>query len=398
MIPPAWVPLLVLIFLLGVILQLPWLVSFAVAVGAVLYLARRWANHTLDHISYQRRWHYRRGFPGEKTDLRIEVRNQKWLPLSWLRTGDAWPNAVAPTDTSVLAPSHLPDTRQLVNVYHLRWQERISRSFEVVFRQRGIHPLGPVELQSSDLFGLYTQTGEQSAKELLVVFPEILPLARLSLSAEDPFGDRRAQRRLFEDPNQTIGVRPYHPEDGFRRIHWPATTRTGSLQTRIYQPVSARTLMLCLNVATMNHIWEGTRPALLEHLVKVCATLAYHGSQDGYAVGLISNGCLAHADQPFRINPGRSPDQLALLLQALAGVTAYTSAPFEAYLLRSLTSMPLGATLVIITAILSPTLPETLLRLRRYRAHTTLLSLAREVPPNLPDVRVVHLPFEQEAA
>ncbi len=55
--------------------------------------------------------------------------------------------------------------------------------------------------------------------------------------------------------------------------------------------------------------------------------------------------------------------------------------------------LPYGATLVIVTAFVNQELAETLLRLKRYRAHTTLISLDNNPPPELPDVRIIHLPF-----
>jgi hypothetical protein len=140
----------------------------------------------------------------------------------------------------------------------------------------------------------------------------------------------------------------------------------------------------------------GYSPALLEHLVKICATLAYHAVEDGFAVGLFSNGCLAHADQPFRIQPGRSPHQLAVLLGALAGVTPYITAPFEMFLIRSMADIPFGATLVIVTARVPETLQDSLMRLRRYRPQITLISLEDRPPPPLPGIQIIHLPFEMD--
>jgi uncharacterized protein (DUF58 family) len=132
---------------------------------------------------------------------------------------------------------------------------------------------------------------------------------------------------------------------------------------------------------------------LLERLLSVAATLVSQGLQDGYRVGLISNGCLANSDQPFRIPPGRSPQQLAYLLQALAGVTPVVVAPFEQFLLREVPRVPYGATLLIVTAVTSPGLAENLLRLKKHERQLTLLSLAQESPPRLPGVRSIHLPF-----
>jgi uncharacterized protein (DUF58 family) len=190
-----------------------------------------------------------------------------------------------------------------------------------------------------------------------------------------------------------IGVRDYHPEDGFRRVHWPATARTGQLQARVYQPVSSQMMVVCLNVATGPNFWDGVIPEVFEQLIKVAATLVYQGMQSGYAVGLISNGYLQHAGQAFRIPPGRSPEQLSRLLSTLAALTPMTTTSFETYLLRSTSSLPYGATLVVVTALVMPELSETLVRLARYRKHMTLISLGEAPPPEIRSVRNIHLPF-----
>jgi uncharacterized protein (DUF58 family) len=393
----AWLQVLVLAFLAGVLLNFPWLIYFSVAVILVITLAHQWRQHALDRVKYARRFRHTRGFPGEQTEVQISIENNKLLPVSWLRASDEWPIAVGPEGSDILAPSHIPENGYLVNLYSLRWHERIQRRYSLVFHKRGIYEIGPLLLEAGDLFGLYEQRKEIQQLEYLTVFPEMLSLERLHLRAEDPFGDRRSPRPLFADPNQTTGIRPYHPEDGFRRIHWAATARTGELQVKIYQPISARILVICLNVSTEVHYWLGYNQAMLEHLVKLCATLAYQSMEDGYAVGLFANGCLAHADQPFRIRPGRSPNQLANLLQALAGVTPYVTAPFETFLIRSMTDIPFGATILVVTAQLPESLQDTLIRLRRYRAHITLVSLEKTPPPELPGINIIHLPFPAEA-
>jgi uncharacterized protein (DUF58 family) len=395
MVAPSWFPLLIFLFVAGAALGAPWLVYFSMAVGVVIGAAHLWTRHALDAVSYRRRFHYRRGFPGENTRVTIEVENRKLLPLSWLRVEDPWPLAAAPEDVALLAPSHIQGQGQLVNVYNLRWYDRARRSLSIRFSERGIYPVGPARIESGDLFGVYSQDQLLPDTEYLTVFPQTLPLETLQLNADDPFGDRPARRPLFEDPNRPMGTRLYHPEDGFRHIHWPATARTGELQTRVYQPVTARTAVICLNVATEQHAWMGYSPPLLEYMVSAAATLCFQGIQAGYTVGLYANGCLAHADQPFRIQPGRTQQHLAALLQALAGVTPYVTQPFENFLLRSLSDIPYGATLVLITALLGEPLQDTLLRMRRYRRNILLYKAGGDPPRALPGIRALHLPFNE---
>ena len=388
-----WSPFLVLFFFLGLILQSSWLVFFSVVVAVVIALAYLWGAHALDQVVYHRRWRYRRGFPGEQFPVKIEVENRKLLPISWLHILDPWPMTVGPSDPSILAPSHIHIPGLLVTLCSLRWHERVIRSYDLLLRQRGVYQVGPASLQSSDLFGLFKTFREQDSQEYVTVYPELLPLTIPLLPTQDPFGDHAVRRRLFEDPSRPIGVRPYHPEDEFRRIHWPATARSGSLQAKIYQSVSAQVMMVCLNVSTARQAWLGTDNDMLEQLIKVSATVVYQSMQSGYAVGLMSNGCLAHADHPFQIQPGRTTNQLAYLLQALAAVTPYTTAAFENYLIKALPKITYGASLVIVTALVTSNLVETLLRLKRYRTNTTLISLETTSPPTIQGVHNLHMPF-----
>ena len=383
--PKKFAPWLIVIFLFGAFLRQTWLVTFSVAVATVFLLAHIWKENALKAVRYHRRWHYRRGFPGETTTVKIITENNKFLPLSWLRAADRWPDAVGPTHPeNPNQPKRIINRGQILNLYSFKWFEKITRAFEIQFRKRGVYPVGPVLLESGDMFGIYESAKTVENREFLTVFPEVLPFESLKLPTEDPFGYQQSRKRLFEDPNLPIGVRPYQPEDDFRRVHWGATARTGDLQVKIYQPVTSKVMMICLNVLTSKRPWLGTNQDLLERLISLAATIAYQGVEERYAVGLISNGCLTHADHPFQIPPGRSPNQLAILLEALASVTPYTTSPFENYILNSLPKTVYGATLVIMTGFVTPALGETLLRLKRYRANTTLISLEETPPPNLP--------------
>jgi uncharacterized protein (DUF58 family) len=389
-----WLPLLGIVFILGIILKVPLLVALSTALIVVIGIANWWQKHSLDNVEYRRRFHYTRSFPGETVPLRLEVENRKILPLSWLRVLDPWPKSVGPEDEEVLAPSHIPDKGFLSNVFSLRWYERARRTYTLLFRKRGSYAVGPARLDSGDLFGFFDRYDEIGPVEHLTVFPSLVPFSELDLPAEDPFGDLRSRRRLFEDPNRPMGVRDYHPEDSFRRVHWPATAKTGDIQVKVFQPTSARVLVLCLNVSTFARHWEGVYPELLEHLVSVSATIVSQGVQDGYQVGLISNGCLAHADQPFRIPPGRTPQQLAHLLQALAGVTPVVISPFDRFLRREIPRVPYGATLIILTAVTTPELAETLVQLKRKERRLTLVSLSPDAPQEIPGLHIIHRPYK----
>lgn len=393
-----WLRALILIAIVGLLLRTPYLVALSISLLIILGLSHWWRQNALKNINYRRRFQYTRAFPGEIFNVKLEIENRKLLPLSWLRIQDPWHKNVAPVDKEVLAPSHVPDQGFLTHVFSLRWFERTQRSYPLLFRKRGAYTIGPALAESGDLFGIFSSESKVGLAEQLTVFPSLLPLENLAISPENPFGDLRSRRRLFEDPNKPMGVRDYHPEDGFRRVHWLATAHTGQLQVKVFEPTSAQLMMLCLNVSTYHRYWEGVYPALLERLLSVAATYLTTAVEQGYRVGMIANGCLANSDQPFRIPPGRSAQQLAHLLSALAGVTPVVVAPFDRFLLREVPRVPYGASLVILTAVVTPELVETLIRLKRKERKMTLVSLAELAPPVISGVNCIHLPFSEDDA
>ncbi len=380
-------------FVIGVLLAERFVLLLTSMTGIVIALAFWWRARALDRILYRRRPFYRRGFPGEEIDLTLEIENAKWLPVSWLRISDIWPLAVAPEDEDLLGPSHIAKSGTLNNIFSLRWFERARRQYRLLLRQRGVYSLGPARLDSGDLFGFYEHGQDQGPVDKLTVFPKLVPFHEIPLPTEDPFGDLRSPRRLYEDPTLPIGIRDYAPEDDFRRVHWPATARRGELQSRIYQPVAWRSVVICLNVATFSRHWEGTDPELLEHVIGVAASLAVRGIRDGQRIGLISNGCLTSSDQPFRISPGRSTRHLIFILQALAAVTPLITSPFPRFLIREAPRLPYRASLMVVSATTTPELAEATLRLKHGGRKVTLITFDQVAPSPIPGVRLAHHPF-----
>ena len=149
-----------------------------------------------------------------------------------------------------------------------------------------------------------------------------------------------------------------------------------------------------MNASTFPRNWEGNYPYLLEYVVSVTASILDIGMQDGYQVGMISNGTIANSDQASRITPARSSRHLANLLGALAGVTPFIVSPFERFLMREMPRVPYGATLVVLSAVVKPELIETLVRIKHHGRRIILISLAKEIPPEVEGIHTVHIPFE----
>ncbi len=364
----------------------------------VLAVSHVWRNLALFGVSYTRRFDRDHAFPGEPIAMTFTVTNEKPLPLTWLRVRDKLPVSPEAENLISQAATEIAGGYFLNNNYAMHAWERIHRTTTLQFRRRGYYTLGPVTYRSGDVFTLFTVEREHKDLDTLVIYPKIYPLDALGLPAKEPFGELKVRRSLFTDPIKTQGIRDYQPQDRFRDIHWKATARRGTLQTKVYDPSTGMTMAVFLNVATFAKHWMGFNPDLLERAISVAGSIASFGFEAGWGVGLYANGAMPNADQPLRVHPGRSPGQLTHVLEALAAVTEFATGSIERMLVQESPNLPWVSTIVLVTAVVTDEIMVTLLRLKEAGRRVVLISLADEPPPReLGTLLTYHIPSSAPA-
>lgn len=388
----AWIALASMLTVVGLVFRQKGLMLVAVLLLTIVPIAWLWNKYALRGLYYERLFSERRAFPDETLEFTLRVSNWKLLPVGWLQIEDQFPLDVPLLDEELLT-SQSSNVGHLVTAFSLRWYQRVSRRYRLHCPRRGFYRFGPAHLKSGDLFGLFSQEGWQKEDDWLIVYPKVVPIAELGLLSKEPFGETKARQRIFADPMRTIGVRDHQPGDSFKHIHWKATARQQRLQTRVYEPTTSYNLIVFLNVATFPRHWQGTDPALLEKAISVAASIASYGVEQRYIVGAIANGSVPHSNQPIKVLPSRDPKQLARILEALAAVTGFATSSIEDLLLAESPKLPWGATLVVVTGIVSEELVATLLRLRDVGRRLVLISLDQEPPgQELEGILSYHLP------
>jgi uncharacterized protein (DUF58 family) len=391
----AWNALALLCVLIGLVARQNGLTLLGVLLVSVSLVARLWNHYVLFRVTYTRQLEPRRAFIGETVELEIAAENRKLLPVGWMRIEDEWPATLhlAKGEEDIHASSS-PERATLLNTFSLRWYERVRVHYRIQCQERGYYRLGPARVTSGDIFGLFRDEYSFPTLNWLIVYPRVLPIEELGLPPKDPFGEIKAQQRIFEDPSRTVGVRDHHPEDGFRRVHWKATARKQKLQVKVYEPTTSFTLVTFVNVATFDKYWFGTIPELLERCITVAASICQFAAEKRYVVGLIANGCIPRSDQPIKVLPGRSPEQLTHILEALAAVTPIAMQDISDLLSRESPRLPWGATLAVVTANVNEELCTTLLRLHAAGRRLVLISLSQDPPDPAVSEQILtyHLP------
>ena len=378
----AWIPLAIAFVVIGLAMgRNAGFVVLGLVLLLIAGLSAVWKNLSLLGVTYERHFDHTRVFPGEPIEMTAVIQNDKWLPLTWLRFRDSVP--VPPdSDSSVVSmSSEMTGNYTIQSVYSMQSRERVERKVTLRFPVRGYYHIGPITYESGDVFTLFTRESEHKYIDTMVGYPQIWPLEELGLPPKEPFGEIRVHHSLFTDPIRTRGIRDYNSQDRFRDVHWKASARRGHLQTKVYDPSTGMTVAVFLNVATYERHWMGFDPDLLERAVSVAASICNYGIQEGWGVGVYANGAVPGSDQPIRVLPGRSPDQLGKVLEALAAVTEFATGAIDMMLLRESPNLPWVSTIVLVTAIVTEEILIALVRLREAGRRVVLVTLDDEPPP-----------------
>jgi uncharacterized protein (DUF58 family) len=370
-----WLGFPLTLLLIGIATSSEPVIGLSVLLLLAVGTAQLWSKHSLDNVRYERIIPENRAFPGERMSLTLRLINDKVLPVPLIEVRDAFPENVLENEEH-LRPAAFPGFVLLSRSAHMGWYERINWPIEFGAPPRGFYRLGPVRLDSGDLFGLFPVDRTDRSTDGLIIYPNIYSMPELGLPARRPFGEQKGRERIFEDPGRISGSREYRPGDPMKRIDWKGTARYQSLMSRVYEPSSTHHLLIALNVHTLAHAWEGYIPEILERLLSTAGSVARYGIDAGYSVGVVANGLFPDSDRPLKVPVGSSSEQLMKILEALAVVGPLTIVALHTLLDREAQSFPFGATLVCVTARMEPELAASLIHIAATGKSVTVLSVA----------------------
>ena len=291
--------------------------------------AKLWAKTSLSGIKCHLETDRQRLFPGEEFSLDARAENRRFLPV--------WLGIEVPVDGSFLttAPEAVPSRE-----CGLLWKERASFQWRLTARRRGIHGIGPLLLQTGDLFGFFRRQRRLEQSLEIMVYPRLIPLRSFSLPRRDLFGVPGAKSPV-QDPVYVLGTRDYQHGQPAKHIHWKASARYSRLQEKVFEPSGQEKLLLLLDVDPFARKKAGEE---FEQAIEITASLAVSSERKGYAVGLLTNGNLA-GGKPAIWSIGRGPASLTLLLETLARLQMESIRPLPD-VLRHARDLPWGVSCV----------------------------------------------------
>jgi uncharacterized protein (DUF58 family) len=377
-----------LVLVIALVFQLGLLAYAMYALLGVMLISRFLARTWSEHLSAERECNRLWANIGESVAVVITIQNLGVLPVAWLLVED-----LLPRDALIYDPPSLRVNGRRLQLAMLWRGGRRTVFYQLQCNRRGYYQIGPLVLETGDVFGLHRRYRVASQPHFLLVYPQVHPLPGFDIASRRPIGEVRMSYRLFEDPTRVAGVRRYETGDPMNRINWRATARTGVLHSKVYEPstVAGATVLLDFHERSFDQRHEPYRSELA---VTAAASLANAVFQMGQQVGLVTNGrdaadrirqegwdfdarsrkaaqqaagMLATSDrlQPLVVETRRGADQLMRILETLARAEVTDGLDLAQLIHETAGRLPRDATVVAILTGVTPSAAVALGNLRR---------------------------------
>jgi uncharacterized protein (DUF58 family) len=394
-----WFTGTLLLLAIGLAFGLSLLVYAMYALLAVMLASRLMSWGWIGNVSAERECNRLSANVGERIAVVIDIRNRGMLPIAWLLLEDVLPRAAI-----MFKPPNLAIEGRRFQLTMLASRGRSTIFYQLRCNRRGYYQIGPLVLETGDLFGLHRRYRVATDPHFLLVNPEVLPLSGYDIASRRPIGEIRVQHRLYEDPTRISGVRRYEAGDPLNRVHWRATARTGVLHSKVYESSTLAGVTMLVDFHQAAHDPKD-EPYRSELAITAAASLANAIYEMGQQIGLISN-CRDAADRirqegwsydlrtreaarraasmldrsdrlrPVVVATRSGPEQLLQIFQSLARAELTDGLDFPALVAETMSRLPRDAT---VTAILPQANPATLLTLemlhRRGYTVTAILNM-----------------------
>ncbi len=158
---------------------------------------------------------------GDDTEVEITVKNTRGWPIPWIFFED-------------YHPADFPRRGENKRLAILMPGRSVTLRYTLTCPRRGYHRIGPLLMESGDLFGLQKRFRTGERQEYVAVLPTVAYIDTFNISAKRPQGPVRISNRVYADPTRINSIREYAPGDPLNTIHWKATARTGTLHVKTH--------------------------------------------------------------------------------------------------------------------------------------------------------------------
>ena len=291
--------------------------------GAFLLILSRMSIYYLKHVSDQL------VFDNEKKTLRISIGEETLLGLKISQNSrlPVFQASLKIKLQSIVEGAGFPsknngDEMEFTLPIHLKGKEAVLLSIPIKGITRGATRINSLELTVDNFFGIGSVELKYKPfiqKEVLV-YPTPFPVPMERLTSFKSNGDFTVRSSIHEEILSPVATRDYVYSDSFKQIHWKASAKVQSLQTKVFEQKAdySWTFIVNLRDPDIRHGLGMIRN--IESIAANIAFLAQYAAKHSIPYELFLNLIVANQSSVYHLPKGEGPRQLAKVLDLLARI------------------------------------------------------------------------------
>jgi len=266
------------------------------------------ASVQMKDIQIQRIMDKSKTFVDDFVHIKIRIQNKGTSTIEYLEVYDIFPGEGA---FKIVLGENKIGTR-------IDAKSTLTFSYILQPKQRGEYKLGPCRVIIKDRTGFIFEEKELEEYTTLLVYPTYEDVRRMKSFASRRregmvYGAHRTRQRGMG--SEFYGLRPYIPEDEFRRIDWKSSARSGKLMIREFEAEKNIRMMIFLD-ASSSMISGSKFDNKLEYSIRAALLLTHLALERHDHVGIIVFSDKLH----YYIEPKAGQGQFFRILEVLARV------------------------------------------------------------------------------
>jgi uncharacterized protein (DUF58 family) len=296
-----------------------WLIFLGCFLLVLSGMSLYYLNHVADQLELENRRETIRLSVGEETILTLKLSQLSRLPI--------FRGIVELKLESIVEGVGIPSYPSESNIVftipiHLKGKETIQIPLPLKAVTRGATRIKSINVTIQNFFGFgfVELSFNPFIHKELIVHPVIIPVPQTEkLFATKAQGEFPIQSSIHEHLLSPIGTRDYVYSDSFGRIHWKASAKTQTLQTKVFEKTAhySWTFIINLRVPNMPNYHLGVVENL-ESIISNVAYMAQFATKKGIEFELFLNLRMASGAAVYHLPKGEGSKQLGKVLDLLA--------------------------------------------------------------------------------
>lgn len=209
-------------------------------------------------------------------------------------------------------------------------------------KYRGMHLIGPVDVEVSDALGIFKFRRRVYSDTLIKIYPRVYNLLNFNLKSMQAYGTVTTKQKTYEDNTSVSDIRKYYPGDSIKKVHWKISAKKGGIYVKNYEMTGSALTYVFLDFKQDSFIGINAIE-LEERAVEASASIVYYMLKNSVSVEMFVN-----SSRPYSCK-GRELKEISKFLDILCEVKPNGSRRMAEVLSKRVRLINRGASIIIVT-------------------------------------------------